>query len=96
MNFGAEDAASDLEQYRAHDATHDRALDRAHDELDKTEQIIAYCSTHKSRQLIMDYLGFKNVRRFSENYLQPLLASGRLVMTIPDKPKSKNQKYVKK
>ena len=35
-------------------------------------------------------------RQFNERYMKPLIESGELLMTIPDKPKSKNQKYVKK
>ena len=32
---------------------------------------------------------------YRENYIRPLLDAGKLKMTIPDKPNSKNQKYVK-
>lgn len=96
LNFGAEDTASDSEQDGAQDRAHDRAHDKAYDKQDTIEKILAFCASPKSRQEIMAHLGFISTRMFSKNYLQPLLASGRLVMTIPDKPKSKNQKYVKK
>ena len=46
-------------------------------------------------QEMMDFLGLVNRPHFTEYYLKPLLQSGRLVMTLPDKPTSKNQKYVK-
>ncbi len=29
-----------------------------------------------------------------KHYLKPLLASGKLAMVIPDKPNSRNQKYL--
>ncbi len=41
-------------------------------------------------------MGLDDRKHFREHYLKPMLASGRLEMTIPDKPKSKNQKYVAK
>ena len=44
---------------------------------------------------MMAYLGLENREHFRKTYLKPLLESGRIKMTIPDKPKSKNQKYVK-
>ena len=36
-------------------------------------------------------LGMGNVKK---KYLRPLLDSGALKMTIPDKPNSRNQKYI--
>ncbi len=35
-------------------------------------------------------------KNFTQNHLNPLIQAGRLVMTIPDKPNSKNQKYAAK
>lgn len=43
----------------------------------------------------MDYLGLANVNHFRKKYLIPLLDAGKIRMTIPDKPNSRNQKYVK-
>lgn len=44
----------------------------------------------------MEFVGLKARRSFTDKYLKPLLESGRLLMTLPDKPQSKNQKYVRK
>lgn len=42
----------------------------------------------------MEYLGLKDRRNFYLKYMRPLLDSGKLQMTIPDKPNTKNQKYI--
>ena len=44
---------------------------------------------------MMEYVAVASKRYFRENYIRPLLDAGKLRMTIPDKPNSKNQKYVK-
>jgi len=36
----------------------------------------------------------KNNKNFTKKYLRPLLDSGTLKMTIPNKPNSRNQKYI--
>jgi len=43
----------------------------------------------------MAYVGMTDRKYFRRAYLIPLLEEGKIKMTIPDKPKSKNQKYVK-
>ena len=75
------------------DTTHDNMHVTTHDE--KEESLIAYCSEERTREEMMAYLGLENREHFRKTYLKPLLESGRIKMTIPDKPKSKNQKYVK-
>lgn len=45
---------------------------------------------------IMNLLGLKSREIFRKNYLNPALALGLVVRTIPDKPNSRNQRYVKK
>lgn len=45
---------------------------------------------------IMEKLGLKSRETFRKNYMMPALEEGLLEMTIPDKPQSRNQRYVKR
>lgn len=45
---------------------------------------------------IMEKLGIKSRETFRKNYMNPALKLGIVEMTIPDKPHSKNQRYVKR
>lgn len=44
---------------------------------------------------IMELLGIRSKETLRKNYLDPAIELGLIRMTIPDKPKSKNQRYVK-
>ena len=44
---------------------------------------------------IMSELGLKSRETFRKNYMNPALEMGAVRMTLPDKPNSKNQRYVK-
>ena len=46
-----------------------------------------------NRKELMEKIGLRDVKYFTQYYLQPALLAGLLEMTIPDKPKSKNQSY---
>lgn len=59
------------------------------------QRIIAFCSEPKSRKEIMEYVGLSNRDYFYNHYIVPLLNSGRLVRTIPDKPTSSRQQYMR-
>lgn len=59
-----------------------------------SSKIITYCSTPRSKKEIATYCKYKDVKSFASRYLKPLINDGTLQMTIPDKPRSKNQKYV--
>ena len=59
-----------------------------------TTQILTFCEEPKSKKEISAFCGYKDLRNFTQNYILPLLKAGNLQMTIPDKPKSKNQKYI--
>ena len=58
-------------------------------------KILNYCQVARSKKEICSYLGYKNLTYFTKKYLIPLLESGKLKMTIPDKPNSRLQKYIK-
>lgn len=58
------------------------------------DKILEYCIVPRKKSEIAEYCGFRGIKNFTKNYLKPLLDSGKITMTIPDKPKSQNQKYV--
>ena len=60
------------------------------------KQILELCKTEKSLKEIAQHFGYKDVYKFKNNYINSLLEQNKLQMTIPDKPKSRNQKYVSK
>lgn len=58
-----------------------------------TAQVAAFCRNPKSAKAIMAHLGLKHWKNFQSNYLVPLMDMGILERTIPDKPRSRLQKY---
>lgn len=64
-------------------------------ELTNEDKLLVFCTVPRSQTEMIKLLGLSDRKHFREKYLKPLLNSGLLVMTIPDKPNSRNQKYVK-
>ena len=62
---------------------------------DLHKKIVEYCLEAKTLKEIMEYFGYKHRPTFIQNHLKPLLNEGKISLTIPDKPNSKNQKYIK-
>ncbi|MGB4407003.1 MAG: ATP-binding protein [Sphaerochaeta sp.] len=58
------------------------------------KMLIDFCSIPRARDEMQKHIGISNRDYFSKTFLKPLLESGELQMTIPDKPNSPNQKYV--
>ena len=71
----------------------DKVPDKA---LDKMKEIVLYCNEPRTAIQIMEHFEYKNIKRFRRDYIKPLVEKGILKMTIPDKPTSKNQKYISK
>ena len=61
----------------------------------RQNELVAFCAEARTREEMQTFIGIANRSHFRKTYLNPLLEAGRLKMTIPDKPNSKNQKYVK-
>ena len=58
------------------------------------EAILAFCKVPHSKAEIMEHCGYRDAKYFTRKHLKPLLDSGLLQMTLPDKPNSSNQKYI--
>lgn len=68
-----------------HDSVQDKRMDA----------LVNYCTNARTRDEMQSYIGINNRAYFRKTFLKPLLESGRIKMTLPDKPSSRNQKYVK-
>lgn len=68
---------------------------QAVEEIDKSDlnkAILQYCQKPRTREEI---ISFTHMSRYytMKKYIFPLVQSGQLALTLPDKPKSRNQKY---
>ena len=64
-------------------------------QVDTFDVLIDFCSIPRTRAEMMELTPIQSVTYFRKTFLIPLLESGKIKMTIPEKPNSKNQKYVK-
>lgn len=61
--------------------------------IDMELDIINYCIIPRSREELAERFKFEASTYFIKTYIQPLINAGKIKMTLPDKPKSKFQKY---
>ena len=60
---------------------------------DKCTILLEFCSIPRTREEIMHTLELSDRKSFRKTYIEPLIASGLLVMTQPGRPKSPTQRY---
>jgi ATP-dependent DNA helicase RecG len=84
---------TDLDGATNQDTVQDTNQDTNQDK--RTKAILEFCAEPRSRDEIQQHIGVSNRGYFRTSILKPLLESGKLKMTIPDKPNSRNQKYVR-
>ncbi len=58
------------------------------------EAILDFCSVPRSRAELIEFTG-KSRTHTMLNIIAPLISSGKLKLTLPDKPKSSKQRYVR-
>jgi ATP-dependent DNA helicase RecG len=87
------DLHGNIAQVTAQDTAQVTAQDTA--QVARMEQLLVFCSKPKTREEMQQFMGIAHREYFRKAILRPLLASGALLMTVPDKPSSRNQKYVR-
>ena len=83
----------DLDGSTTQDTTQDTMQDTMQDE--RTERLLDFCFEPRTRDEMQQFIEIANREHFRKMILKPLLDSGKLEMTIPDKPNSRNQKYMR-
>ena len=56
-------------------------------------RLLQVLSGEMTRQGLREALGLRNDKHFRKAYLLPALQAGLIEMTIPDKPRTRNQRY---
>lgn len=69
----------------------DRSLDRLSD---VQRQLIGFADVPRSMAELMTHTGFRHRPHFVATHIEPLLTGGVLRLTLPEKPRSPNQRYV--
>ncbi len=59
-----------------------------------TAQVLRHCQEPRRAREIMELLGLRHAKTFRSNYLGPLMERGFVARTVPDRPRSRNQRYV--
>jgi len=62
-------------------------------EIDDINNLLVFCRTPRTRREICDYLGLSSITYAIQTHVMPLVKSGRIKMTNPEKPKSPKQLY---
>ena len=66
--------------------------DEAHDTF---ERVVKFCDIPRTKKEIQEYLKIKTERYIREKIITPLIENGRIQRTIPEKPNSPKQKYIR-
>jgi len=61
---------------------------------DRQYRLLALCEVPQTLSNLLDAMGLSNRTYFKQKHINPLIKHGLLIMTKPDKPRAKDQKYV--
>ena len=62
-------------------------------DVENLNKLIVFCTEARSFGEMLAFMGLTDRTKFRRKYIHPLLEAGILEQTIPNKPKSQNQKY---
>lgn len=62
-------------------------------ELEEVNNLLIFCRTPRTRKEICEYLGLSSVTYAIQTHIMPLVESGKIKMTNPEKPKSSKQLF---
>lgn len=60
---------------------------------EKIKRLLEFCTVPRSRREMQEFMDLKHREHFRKKILNPLIESGLLKLTIPEKPRSPKQKY---
>jgi ATP-dependent DNA helicase RecG len=76
-------------------SVHPEVYDQDHDQdISEVEQVLLYCQKARSRRDILTQLGLVNHTLNFRKHLLPIIENGLIVKTLPEKPTSRNQRYL--
>ena len=64
-------------------------------QVERKEQLLAFCAEPRTRAELQRFTGITHREYFRNTILKPLLQAEKLNMTLPEKPNSRNPKYVR-
>lgn len=68
-------------------------ISKTEPELEEENNLLAFCRTPRTRKEICEYLGLSSITYAIQTHVMPLVESGKIKMTNPDKPKSPKQLF---
>lgn len=71
----------------------DSIAERKESTVEDLQNLVIFCKTPRTRKEICEYLGLSSVTYAIQSYIMPLVRSGKIKQSIPDKPKSSKQLY---
>jgi predicted HTH transcriptional regulator len=74
-------------------ANENQATGQVSGQVSGQDKILEFCKQPRTAKEIMKLMGVKHRESFYKNYLHPLMQKEFLLMTVPDKPQSRNQQY---
>ena len=68
-------------------------ISKVEPEVEVTNDLLVFCRTPRTRQEICRYLGLSSITYAIQTHVMPLVETGKIKMSNPDKPKSPKQLF---